>query len=457
MKNILQCFVVFTVLCLGPSWAVADGHADIEKLRQEIESLKKIYEDRISELESKISNVESQPKARSSAGQSHSHAPATATRSVKDNSSNPSIGMVLNGRFNQYSVDGEAEVAGFALGHKGERKGAGFAVDHTELNFSSNVDDKFYGSSTFAIAEHDGETEIELEEAYVQTLPGFLADGWSLKMGRAFWTLGYLNEHHSHADDFSDRPLPYRAILDGGYNDDGFEISYVIPSDLYTEVGMGLFRGNDIPFGGPDGKGHGSRSMFARFGGDLGANHSWRMGVYKLTGESVSGRKAGHGNVVTFIGDTDVQILDLRYTYAPTGNAREQEIIVQHETFWREENGTYEDTENTPGAGAVAVNWDRDKVGSYSQLVYKFNPQWRVGLRYAELIPPPAPAAIAGSHIDGGGFTPEMTSVMVDWTNSEFSRVRLQHNDAQLAAGQNDSQFMLQYIMSIGAHGAHKY
>ena len=63
--------------------------------------------------------------------------------------------------------------------------------------------------------------------------------------------------------------------------------------------------------------------------------HSWRMGVYKLTGESVSGRKAGHGNVVTFIGDTDVQILDLRYTYAPTGNAREKEIIVQHETFWR--------------------------------------------------------------------------------------------------------------------------
>ena len=46
---------------------------------------------------------------------------------------------------------------------------------------------------------------------------------------------------------------------------------------------------------------------------------------------------------------------------------------------------------------------------------------------------------------------------MTDWTNSEFSRVRLQFNSAELAAGQNDSQFMLQYIMSIGAHGAHKY
>ena len=104
LKNILQCFVAFTVLWLGSSWAVADGHADIEKLRQEIESLKKIYEDRISELESKISNVESEPKARSSTGHSHSHAPATATRSVKDNSSNPSIGMVLNGLLMQEMV-----------------------------------------------------------------------------------------------------------------------------------------------------------------------------------------------------------------------------------------------------------------------------------------------------------------------------------------------------------------
>jgi hypothetical protein len=46
---------------------------------------------------------------------------------------------------------------------------------------------------------------------------------------------------------------------------------------------------------------------------------------------------------------------------------------------------------------------------------------------------------------------------MLDWTNSEFSRIRLQYNRAELARGQDDDQFMLQYIMSIGAHGAHKY
>ena len=42
--------------------------------------------------------------------------------------------------------------------------------------------------------------------------------GLNIKAGRAFWTLGYLNEHHAHADDFADRPLPYRAYLNKAFN-----------------------------------------------------------------------------------------------------------------------------------------------------------------------------------------------------------------------------------------------
>jgi hypothetical protein len=46
---------------------------------------------------------------------------------------------------------------------------------------------------------------------------------------------------------------------------------------------------------------------------------------------------------------------------------------------------------------------------------------------------------------------------MADWTNSEFSRIRFQVNKEDLAANQSDDQVLLQYIMSFGAHGAHKY
>jgi len=51
---------------------------------------------------------------------------------------------------------------------------------------------------------------------------------------------------------------------------------------------------------------------------------------------------------------------------------------------------------------------------------------------------------------------PNRYSLMVDWSNSEFSRVRFQYNFDQ-ATGEDDNQFGLQYIYSIGAHGAHSF
>jgi hypothetical protein len=46
---------------------------------------------------------------------------------------------------------------------------------------------------------------------------------------------------------------------------------------------------------------------------------------------------------------------------------------------------------------------------------------------------------------------------MVDWSPSEFSRVRLQVARAKLAPGFTDNGLFVQYILSLGAHGAHKY
>jgi hypothetical protein len=45
---------------------------------------------------------------------------------------------------------------------------------------------------------------------------------------------------------------------------------------------------------------------------------------------------------------------------------------------------------------------------------------------------------------------------MMDYSRSEFSRIRLQYNNDH-AGPDTDNQFIAQYIMSIGAHAAHKY
>ena len=463
------------------------------ELAAEIETLKREYEERIKALETKLSTLgaKSQPAAR---------ATETPTRTViqtLDNIFNPSIGVILNGMYTNFSAE-EAGIPGFQLGHESERPAEGFGLGHSEIAVSSNIDDKFYGQLTLGLGVHPDEpTEVELEEAYIQTLPGAgLPDGLRVKAGRALWTLGYLNELHPHSDDFADRPLPYRVYLDNSYNDDGIEASFVLPTDFYSEIGGGVFRGADTPFAGSD-AGMEAWSAYARLGGDIGRNSAWRIGGYVLDG-SANERGGGHAHdhgdenghadednheedghedhfananffsEGAFSGDSRLYGFDVRYTWAPTGNPRERELILQGEYFWVQEKGRYAiqgeahldcTTEELPGDGfdtdceshtpePEVLDVDAISRGWYTQAVYKFLPNWRVGARYARLHPPSRAEL---------GHDPYAVGVMADWTNSEFGRVRLQYNLESLSDHEDDNQIILQYIMSLGAHAAHTF
>lgn len=430
---------------LSSTSALAASDKDIQALRSEIQEMKQSYESRINELESALSKMENE-KAVEKTG-SIAPSPSTAT----NNSFNPAIGVVLNGKYSNFS-EGNTDIKGFATPGEGARPEEGLKLGESEVNMQANVDDKFRGNITTSFVNEDGSDGIEIEEAFVQTLPGIdLPSGMSVKAGRALWTLGYLNEQHAHVDDFADRPLPYRVFLNNAYNDDGAEVSYVLPTDFYSEIGGGVFRGDDYPFGSASGSGNGSWSAFTRVGGDIGNNQTWRLGGYILSGDTAG--SSSNEDTVSFKGNTDLYISDLRYTWAPTGNPYEKEVLLQGEYFYRNQNGTYEDIDAATGA----VNFDDNSSGWYAQGVYKFHPQWRAGYRYSQLESPNTPDGLVGSVLDSGGHNPDAHALMVDWSNSEFSRVRLQYNHENPGSGKDDNQFMLQYIMSLGAHGAHKY
>jgi len=398
-------------------------------------------EDRVKELEAKIAEMDSKGSAKPEG--------TSAGTKIYGNEFNPSIGIILNGKYNSFSMkSAEPAVKGFVIGHEGERGREGLQLGESELNFSSFIDDKFYGSLTAAIVKEDGEDKVELEEAYLQTTPDFnFPDGMSIKAGKAFWTLGYLNEHHVHADDFANRPLPYRVYLNKGWNDEGAEITYTLPTDYYAEIGGGLFRGDDYPIKGGDGDSPGAYSLFARIGGDIDQDQNYRLGVYYVNGDNAGGR-AGNDGDNTFKGDSNLYVADFRYSYAPTGNVRQQELTLQGEFFARNEDGTYDD-----------VVFNGTSYGWYAQSVYKFNSSWRGGVRYSQMETAGVPTGLIGTNMDGQGFDPTSVAVMTDWTNSEFSRVRWQFNQDKLASGSGsvDNQFTIQYIISIGAHGAHKF
>ena len=163
-------------------------------LRQEFQAMKKAYENRISDLEANLKKLKPvkvgtvQPRAKPENG---------SAQKISGKGFNPSIGVILNGKYTSFS-EGDSKIAGFGIGEEGERGREGLGIDESELNFSANVDDKFHGSLTAAIVREGGSDIIELEEAYIKTLPGSgMPDGLSLKAGRALWTFGYLNEHRA--------------------------------------------------------------------------------------------------------------------------------------------------------------------------------------------------------------------------------------------------------------------
>jgi hypothetical protein len=53
--------------------------------------------------------------------------------------------------------------------------------------------------------------------------------------------------------------------------------------------------------------------------------------------------------------------------------------------------------------------------------------------------------------------SPSKVSLMLDWNASEFTRLRMQYAWDEARRSARDRQFFLQYLFSIGAHGAHKF
>lgn len=382
--------------------------------------------------------------------------PAMAQAQETGSGFNPKISLILQGSYADFSSDAEAAIPGFLLGPETEFRSDGFSLGESELAIEANVDNRFRGWATIAFEDEGGDTEVAVEEAYLETLS--LPAGFGIKFGRFFSDIGYHNRQHAHAWDFADAPLPYRAMLAKTLKDDGIQLRWLAPTDLFAEFGIEALRGIGFPAGGEDRSGVNTWTGFARVGGDQGTGGAWRLG-YSFVDAVAEGREVEeedeplHG----FTGNSQLHILDFVYKWSPNGNPRERNFIFQAEYFDREEDGTVEDLQS----GDLSA-YDGIQSGYYLQAVYQFRPRWRAGLRYdaldaANSLSNPVAGTILEELAEDSG-TPERWTAMLDYSHSEFSRLRLQFNrDESRTDGETDNQIILQYVHSLGAHPAHQF
>ena len=169
-------------------------------IKQQLDVLKKEYGQAIADLEDRLLKAEqnaqqANDRAEQNAQQANDRAEQIATKLEQSNTSrtvssgqnsfNPAISLILDGRFASFDNNPEDyELPGFALGNEAGLGQKGLSVGHSELVMSANIDDKFFGKMTLAFAEHEDGTETELEEAFIQTLG--LGNGFTITAGRVF-------------------------------------------------------------------------------------------------------------------------------------------------------------------------------------------------------------------------------------------------------------------------------
>jgi hypothetical protein len=456
-----------------PFGARADTAADLAALRQEIDAMRASYEARLRVLEQRLQQAETAAAAAPpvaatapppaapavAAAPAVTAAPTSAVAGAAGgaNAFNPSMSLILSGLYGRTSQDpARYAITGFPLPPDAEIGPGtrGFSLAESELGFAASIDPWLRGAANIAL---HADNTVSVEEAYVQTTS--LDNGFALKAGRFFSGIGYLNAQHAHTWDFVDNPLAYQAMLGTQYGDDGMQLTWLAPLDQYLELGAELGRGRTYPGSDSNRNGAGMAALFAHTGGDVGASHSWRAGL------SVLGAKADDqsllatdaaGNAVTnaFSGRTRVWVADAIWKWAPEGNATRTSFKLQGEYLHGTRSGNLVyDVGNVASADAYRVV----QSGWYVQGVYQFMPRWRVGLRTEALDAGAPDYGLNAAFLAASGYRPHKNTLMLDFSASEFSRVRLQFAQDRAREGVVDNQLFLQYQMSLGAHGAHSY
>lgn len=415
---------ILAVALLSQNLIAAD---DVETLRQQVNQLKQDYHSRLQHLEEKLQT--------------------SSKKTTNKSTFSPDISVILEGRYAYFKNDPKHySLSGFQLGEKlhhslGEE---GFSLGHSEIILSSNIDDKFYGQLTTALHAHGEETKLGLEEAFIQTLG--LGNGLTAKFGRFYSEIGYLNQQHPHAWDFADAPLIYRGIFADQYNDDGLQLSWVTPTPFYLNLGAEFLKGGHYPSSGEQ-SGVGAYTLFAKVGDDFNKENSWQLGLSYWKASKVKDRPLI--NNMMFSGKSQLIGANAVWKYAPHGNPKVQNFKLQTEFFEQRDDGNYSEQNTAP----IYKNRHR---GGYIQAVYQFRPQWRLGLRYDRVESSYADNGTTPQCCEFGKQTAHRSSMMLDWSNSEFSRLRLQFN-RDYSSKIPDNQLFLHYVHSLGSHGAHSF
>src|SRR5690554_392122 len=404
------------------------------------------------------------------------------------NSFNPAIALVLDGLYYHDSIDGEGgelleqhsnvlhSHAGHQQGHEHRDLEQGFNLRELEITLSGSVDSYFDASASIGLSN----SSTEIEEAWLRSRS--LPYGLTLKAGKFLSAIGYHNEKHLHNWDFADQNLAYLSLFgDHGLSDRGVQLSWLAPTATYFLIGTEVLQGSEL-------EQFGSRLDGADLVAEI--NDEFTLSLdeedLRLTEKSTPLLTTGYIRLAPDLGTRQGLQLGASVSRHANQQAFHEEgaeaFISQGSAYLYAAQAVYKRfASSAHGKGALSLQaeafhfdssqtatWHSDALqlgmplslsqqAAYLQGSWGFAPRWQVALRHAI-------SGLQAEIVEDGArekITPSrQNSAALTWQPTEFSKLRLQfnHNDIGSAAGRESfRQIMLQYNLSLGAHGAHTF
>ena len=337
----------------------------------------------------------------------------------------------------------------------------GFTLQQVELGFQGAIDPYLRGEAyiTFSIDPLDGETTVELEEAFLTTQS--LPFGLQIEAGQMLTDFGLKNPTHPHSWFWQDQPFILTRLFGGdGQRGVGARIGWLIPIPWFADFSLGIqnANGETMPSFLANQEVFEERAIGGLPFTDRGVNgiedfvylvrlvQSWiflKNFTTQIGASGLYGPNATGSNSATWIWGVDFLL-----KWKPERSFRGWPFVIFEGEFMQR---IYDIDDFFLPVDPLL------DYGFYTQILYGFYLRWAAGLR--------------GEFGTGNGESVTFRendpyrddrfriSPLIAWYLSEFSRLRLQYNydnaDHLPSGDAHSVWFGIEF--TLGKHAAHKF
>ena len=308
-------------------------------------------------------------------------------------------------------------------GHNPVQPSPSLQMHESELGIQAIIDP--YARGDFFLSF--GEEGVDVEEGYITftALPG----GFVAKAGKMRAAFGKVNTMHNHVLPWVDRPLVTNNLVGGedGIDDAGVSLQRILPAPkgIFLEATGQIFRGDSgdqqSPLFKASEKSDVSTVAHLRSYKDITESTNLDLGLSYSRGHNDQGSN--------FL--TQLYGIDATVRWKPLRRSIYHSFVGRSEFIWSQRQ---------------QLPVERRSFGFYTSGDYQLGRRWFVGGRFDRSGRPEA-----ANFNDQGG------SATLTYWPSEFSQVRGEYRFLRYAGNIDTHELLMQFIFSLGAHGAHPF